>query len=75
MTDKPKTKRGFAAMSPELRSKLASMGGKASGGNFARDPKRAVELGRKGGLARPCKVYGSTSSPTPGSSTLTPPEG
>lgn len=44
-----KSKRGFASMDPEMRRKIASMGGKSSGGNFRNDPKRASEAGRKGG--------------------------
>jgi uncharacterized protein len=43
------SKRGFAAMTPERRREIAAMGGHASGGNFARDPQRAAEAGRKGG--------------------------
>lgn len=41
--------RGFASMNPERQREIASMGGHASGGNFARNPSRAVEAGRKGG--------------------------
>lgn len=44
------SKRGFASMDPEKRRRIASMGGQASGGNFARNPARASEAGRKGGL-------------------------
>jgi general stress protein YciG len=43
------SKRGFASMDEEKRKRIASMGGKASGGNFARNPQRASEAGRKGG--------------------------
>jgi general stress protein YciG len=43
--------RGFASMDPEQQRKIASQGGKASGGNFANDPARAAEAGRKGGHA------------------------
>lgn len=40
---------GFASMDSEKQRKIASKGGKASGGNFKNDPKRASEAGRKGG--------------------------
>lgn len=50
MTDKPKAKRGFAAMNPEQRRAIASKGGKSSPMNFANNKKLAVEAGRKGGL-------------------------
>lgn len=43
------SKRGFASMSPEKQRAIASKGGKASGGNFANDRKRASEAGRRGG--------------------------
>lgn len=43
------SKRGFASMSPERQREIASMGGKASGGNFARDRKKASAAGKKGG--------------------------
>lgn len=42
-------KRGFAAMSADKQREIASKGGKASGGNFKNDPKRASEAGKKGG--------------------------
>jgi general stress protein YciG len=44
-----KSKRGFAAMDEEKQREIASMGGKASGGNFAKDRKKAREAGKKGG--------------------------
>ena len=44
-----KSKRGFAAMEPGKRREIASMGGKASKGNFKYNPVRASEAGRKGG--------------------------
>lgn len=44
--------RGFAAMDPDEQREIASMGGSASGGNFANDRERASEAGRKGGQAR-----------------------
>jgi len=43
------SKRGFASMDPEKQRAIASKGGKASGGNFAKDRKRASEAGRRGG--------------------------
>ena len=36
-------------MSKEKVKKIASMGGKASPGNFKHDPDRAATAGRKGG--------------------------
>lgn len=36
-------------MDPEKQRRIASEGGKASGGNFRNDPQRASEAGRKGG--------------------------
>ncbi len=41
--------RGFAAMDPIRQREIASHGGSASGGNFAKDPARAAAVGRKGG--------------------------
>jgi general stress protein YciG len=41
--------RGFASMDEDKQREIASEGGKASGGNFANDPERATEAGRKGG--------------------------
>jgi general stress protein YciG len=41
--------RGFASMDAETQKKIASKGGKASGGNFKNDPQRASEAGKKGG--------------------------
>lgn len=40
--------RGFASMDDSKQRAIASEGGKASGGNFANDPKRASEAGKKG---------------------------
>lgn len=45
-------KQGFASMSEEKQREIASKGGKASGGNFKNDPKRASEAGKKGGSSR-----------------------
>lgn len=50
--EKRRKKRGFAAMDPEQQRKIASKGGRASGGNFKNDPEKARRAGRKGGLAR-----------------------
>jgi hypothetical protein len=41
--------RGFASMDDKKQRDIASKGGQASGGNFANDPARAAEAGRKGG--------------------------
>ena len=49
-------KRGFAAMSPETRQRIASAGGKAaheSGRGHQWTSESARAAGRKGGLARP----------------------
>lgn len=43
------SKRGFASMDKDRQRAIASEGGKASGGNFKNDPRRASEAGRKGG--------------------------
>jgi general stress protein YciG len=43
------SKRGFASMDPEKQRAIASKGGKASGGNFANDRKKAREAGKRGG--------------------------
>lgn len=39
-------------MPEDKQRAIASKGGKASGGNFARDRERAAEAGRKGGESR-----------------------
>jgi general stress protein YciG len=49
--------RGFAGMDEEKQREIASKGGQSQGrennpGNFANDPERASEAGRKGGGAR-----------------------
>lgn len=49
MADDNKDKRGFASMDENKQREIASKGGKASGGNFKNDRKRASEAGRKGG--------------------------
>lgn len=54
MTDKPKSKRGFASMSPERRREIAAMGGAAvapENRSFSKDRTLASEGGRKGGSA------------------------
>jgi general stress protein YciG len=48
--------RGFAGMDEEEQRRIASEGGKASGGNFANDPQRASEAGRKGAEAQPVEA-------------------
>lgn len=50
--DKPKARRGFAAMSEEQRIRIASRGGSAikpENRSFSRDPELARRAGRKGG--------------------------
>jgi general stress protein YciG len=43
--------RGFASMDRDKQREIASKGGKASGGNFANNRKKASEAGKKGGQA------------------------
>jgi uncharacterized protein len=47
--------RGFASMDEKKQREIASKGGQASGGNFANDPERAAEAGRKGGHSVPAE--------------------
>ena len=50
--EKPKSRRGFASMSPERRREIASKGGSSvpkEKRSFAKDPKLASLAGRKGG--------------------------
>jgi len=47
--NKQDSDRGFGSMDEDKQRKIASEGGKASGGNFANDRERAAEAGRKGG--------------------------
>jgi general stress protein YciG len=47
--------RGFASMDEKKQRDIASKGGQASGGNFANDPERAAEAGRKGGQSVPAE--------------------
>lgn len=52
MEESKKAKRGFAAMDPEKRRKIASKGGKAVPAekrSFATNREMAAEAGRKGG--------------------------
>lgn len=52
MSEKPKSKRGFAAMHPDLRRKIAAKGGaaiKPEKRSFYKDRDLAAEAGRKGG--------------------------
>jgi general stress protein YciG len=49
--------RGFAGMDEDKQREIASRGGQSQGkennpGNFANDPARASEAGRRGGEAR-----------------------
>jgi general stress protein YciG len=45
--------RGFANMDENKQREIASKGGRASGGNFAHDPRRASIAGKKGAAAQP----------------------
>ena len=47
--DQGTSKRGFASMDDDKQREIASKGGKASGGNFAKDREKASEAGKKGG--------------------------
>lgn len=51
-----KGKQGFASMDEDQQRQIASEGGKASGGNFANDPQRASEAGKKGAAAQPMEA-------------------
>jgi general stress protein YciG len=53
-TDKPRARRGFAAMNPERRREIARKGGASVPGekrSFAKDRDLAATAGRKGGEA------------------------
>jgi general stress protein YciG len=53
-TPKPKSRRGFAAMSPEKRREISRLGGASVPGDkrsFAQDRDLAASAGRKGGEA------------------------
>jgi uncharacterized protein len=57
MTEKPK--RGFAALSPERRREIASMGGKSVPPEkraFSQDSALKIEAGRKGGRSIPAEL-------------------
>lgn len=45
------SKRGLASADDQTKQRVASAGGRASGGNFANDTQRASEAGSKGGQA------------------------
>lgn len=52
MTDKPKSKRGFASMDPDRRREIARQGGAAvrpEHRSFSQDRDLAAAAGRKGG--------------------------
>lgn len=54
MTEKTKSRRGFAGMSPEKRRQISSLGGKAQPSekrSFSLNRELAAEAGRKGGEA------------------------
>ena len=44
--------RGLASADDDTRKRVASEGGKASGGNFAKNRERASEAGKKGAAAQ-----------------------
>jgi len=48
--------RGFASMSEDQLKITSSKGGHMSGGNFANNPKRASEAGKKGAAAQPIEA-------------------
>lgn len=48
--------RGFASMDEAKQKEIASMGGKASGGQFKPGDKRASEAGKKGAAAQPTEA-------------------
>lgn len=54
-TTNGKHSRGFASMNAEKQREIASKGGRASGGNFKNDPKRASQAGKRGGSHSPVK--------------------
>ncbi len=47
---------GSDNMSEEDKERIHSMGGSASGGNFAKDPTRASKAGKKGAAAQPTEA-------------------
>jgi general stress protein YciG len=48
--------RGFASMDESKQREIASKGGKSSGGNFANDPQRASQAGKKGAANQPTEA-------------------
>ena len=48
--------RGFASMDEDKQREIASMGGSASGGNFAKDRQKASDAGKKGAQAQPTEA-------------------
>jgi uncharacterized protein len=48
--------RGFASMDENKQREIASMGGHASGGNFAKDRKRASAMGKRGAANQPTEA-------------------
>lgn len=70
MTDTPKkSRRGFAAMSPEKRREIARMGGRTSHArgtaNVFKEGKEAAEIGRRGGLAAHAKRRAAKAAEAP----------
>lgn len=55
MTDRPKSRRGFACMTPERRAEISRLGGASVAPEnraFSRYPKLASDAGRIGGQAK-----------------------
>ena len=50
------SRRGFASMSAEDRHRIASRGGRASGGKFKAGDPRTAEAGRRGAAAQPIEA-------------------
>lgn len=48
--------RGFASMDEDTQREIARKGGRASGGNFKNDPKRASEAGKVGARNQPTEA-------------------
>lgn len=47
---------GFASMDESKQKEIASKGGSESGGNFAKDRKKASEAGKKGAANQPTEA-------------------
>ena len=63
---KPKSKRGFAAMDPELQKQIASKGGRSVAPekrSFALNKELASDAGRKGGLSVPSEKRSFSKDP------------